>query len=110
MRQAREIADIAVPAAPETEIWANGTDATGALLELFESTPTVEETPTTEPVSAPPAPVISIEPWLAELAAEEQPQRPARTVRRVPSGLDYSMPMILPCLSATGTRAEARVP
>jgi hypothetical protein len=77
MRQAREIADVAIPAAPETEVWATGTDAAGALLELFESTPPIEEALTTEPVSAPPAPVISIDPWLAELAAEERPQRRA---------------------------------
>lgn len=83
MRQARAKADEPVPPASETESWAADTDAAGGMLGLFGRDPgqssgihpldQLDAAPPQLAASAPPGPVVSIDPWLAESAANKGP-------------------------------------
>jgi LysM repeat protein len=112
MRQARAKADEPVPRASETESWAADTDAAGGMLGLFgrdpapkpdaqphdhlEAAPT-ETAPAEKPVSVPLAPVVSIDPWLAESAAEELSDRVTA---------DGASAVAIPSLALTGSRRQ----
>lgn len=112
MRQARARADEPVPPASETESWAAGTDAAGGMLGLFGRDPARtpdpqpqsqleaegKETASPEkPARAPLAPVVSIDPWSAESAADEQPGKVTA---------DGATAITLPSLALTGSRRQ----
>jgi len=112
MRQARTAADEPVPPAAETEPWAADTDAAGGLLGLFgrdvaagpaaqpQDQHEDEPASTVQPASGPPAPVMSIDPWLAEHTeppAQEQPEQLAA---------DGAGGTAIPAVALTGSRRQ----